>query len=228
MKVLVSGRMRASANARLMRESPSSNPSGTRDILLPRIQPTVLALEIKMATAFNYTYSYPFDSAVLEAAGGPAIRLATSLEESADDLFFDGRLRRPALVGKCLTVLSTIVRTRFYQPLDPMVLDPVVTSGGGFLRFEGFSSCCGAYARVDLSPDAFDVDLRGKGTTNVDFNDAMRAALRRMDDDQDARLQVGGDGVTTTPVFLATALADMGGAAPAGAAAGDPACNTNA
>lgn len=149
-----------------------------------------------MATAFNYTYAYPFDSAVLEAAGGPALRLATSLEESADDLFFDGRLRRPALVGKCLTVLSTIVRTRFYQPLDPLVLDPVVTSGGGLLRFEGFSSCCGAYARVDLSPDAFDVELRGKGTTNVDFNDAMRTALRRMNDEHDARLQVGGEGVT--------------------------------
>ena len=76
------------------------------------------------------------------------------------------------------------------------MLDPVVTSGGGLLRFEGFSSCCGAYARVDLSPDAFDVELRGKGTTNVDFNDAMRTALRRMNDEHDARLQVGGEGVT--------------------------------
>lgn len=148
-----------------------------------------------MSTALSYTYAYPFDSAVLDAAGKPAIRLATSLEESSDDLFFDGQLRRPALAGKCLTVLSTVVRTRFYQR-NSAPLDPVVTSGGGLLRFEGFSSCCGVYARVDFSPDAFDVELRGKGTTNVDFNDTMRAALRRMSDDENAQLQVGGAGVT--------------------------------
>lgn len=150
-----------------------------------------------MSTALSYTYAYPFESAVLEASGKPAIRLATSLEETSDDLFFDGQLRRPALAGKCLTVLSAIVRTRFYQRNQaPLALDPVVTSGGGMLRFEGFSSCCGAYARVDFSPDAFDVELRGKGTTNVDFNDTMRAALRRMNDNENAKLQVGGDGVT--------------------------------
>lgn len=149
-----------------------------------------------MATTLNYTYSYPFASAVIATTSEPAMRLATSWEGTSDDLFFDGKLRQPALVGRCLSVLTEIVRTRFYQPLDPAVLDPVVTSGGGLLRFEGFSSCCGVYARVDLSPSAFDVELRGKGTTNVDFNDAMRVALRKMTDRQEAQLQVGGDGVT--------------------------------
>ena len=148
------------------------------------------------ATAVNYAYRYPFESAVLESTSAPAMRLATSLDGTSDDLFFDGSLKQPALVGKCLTVLSSIVRTRFYQPLDPMMLDPVVTSGGGMLRFEGFSSCCGVYARVDLAPQAFDTDLRGKGTTNVDFNDAMRTALRRLSDSDNAKLQVGGEGVT--------------------------------
>ena len=62
------------------------------------------------------------------------------------------------------------------------------------LRFEGFSSCCGVYSRVDLRPDAFDVDLRGKGTTNVDFNERMRTALRR--------LPIG-----TTPRFKSAAAA---------------------
>lgn len=147
-------------------------------------------------SAVNYSYCYPFESAVLESASAPAIRLATSLDGTSDDLFFDGLLKQPALVGKCLTVLSSIVRTRFYQPLAPMMLDPVVTSGGGMLRFEGFSSCCGVYARIDLAPAAFDTDLRGKGTTNVDFNDAMRTALRRLSDSDEAQLQVGGEGVT--------------------------------
>ena len=49
--------------------------------------------------------------------------------------------------------------------------------------------------RVDLRPDAFDVDLRGKGTTNVDFNERMRTALRRLTDRDDAAFQVGGRGV---------------------------------
>ncbi len=97
-----------------------------------------------------------------------------------------------------LGVLCDTVRTRFYQPLDPLVLDPVVTSGGGMLRFEGFSSCCGVYARVDLPPESFDVDLRGKGTTNVDFNEPMRVALRRLADEESAGLRVGGQGVTLT------------------------------
>lgn len=149
-----------------------------------------------MSTVVNYTYKYPFESAVIETRAKPAIRLATSLDGTSDDLFFDGRLKRPQVVGCALTVLTTIVRTRFYQQLDPMTLDPVVTSGGGMLRFEGFSSCCGVYARVDLPPDAFDVELRGKGTTNVDFNDAMRAGLRQLNDQENVQMQVGGAGVT--------------------------------
>lgn len=64
------------------------------------------------------------------------------------------------------------------------------------LRFEGFSSCCGVYARVDLEAQAFDSELRGKGTTNVDFNDTMQTALRRLTDSNDIKLQVGGEGVT--------------------------------
>ena len=150
------------------------------------------------ATAVSYTYRYPFESSIESESATPQMRLATSLDETSDDLFFDGRLRQPAVVGKMLTVLCDIVRTRFYQRFDPLVLDPVVTSGGGMLRFEGFSSCCGVYARVDLPPAAFDVDLRGKGTTNVDFNDPMRAALRRLTDRDEASFQVGGEGVTLT------------------------------
>jgi hypothetical protein len=152
------------------------------------------------ATAVSYTYRYPFESVVELQSASPQVRMATSLDETSDDLFFDGKLRRPGIVGQMLTVLCDIVRTRFYQPLEPMALDPVVTSGGGMLRFEGFSSCCGVYARVDLPPQAFNVDLRGKGTTNVDFNEPMRTALRRLFDRDDAAFQIGGRGVTlTTP-----------------------------
>ena len=144
----------------------------------------------------SYTYRYPFGSEVDVAPAAPEMRLATSLDGTSDDLFFDGRLRQPVVVARMLGVLCDTVRTRFYQPIPANTLDPVVTSGGGMLRFEGFSSCCGVYARVDLTPDAFDADLRGKGTTNVDFNEPMRTALRRITSSDDAALQVGGTGVT--------------------------------
>ena len=148
------------------------------------------------ATAVSYTYRYPFESAVDSQQPVPQVRMATSLDGTSDDLFFDGKLRRPAVVGQMLTVLCDTVRTRFYQPLNPLVLDPVVTSGGGMLRFEGFSSCCGVYSRVDLRPEAFDVDLRGKGTTNVDFNEPHAdAPCGDCSDRDDAAFQVGGRGV---------------------------------
>ncbi|MEM0926379.1 MAG: SWIM zinc finger family protein, partial [Planctomycetota bacterium] len=132
-----------------------------------------------MATqAIEHAYRYPFTSMVVPSASEPALRLVTTLEGTSDDLFFDGRIRHPARIGRLLSVLTSIIRTRFYQPLNPLILDPVVTSGGGTLRFEGFSSCCTVYARVDLDPEAFDSELCGKGTTNVDFGNSMHSALQ--------------------------------------------------
>ena len=55
--------------------------------------------------------------------------------------------------------------------------DPVVTLDGERLRVESFSQCCGVYARADFLPDFLVADAIGKGTTNVDFNPPMRAAL---------------------------------------------------
>ena len=49
--------------------------------------------------------------------------------------------------------------------------------------------------RVDLPAEAFDSELQGRGTTNVDFNSPMRAALGRLRDQDDARLAVGSDRV---------------------------------
>ena len=42
-----------------------------------------------------------------------------------------------------------------FSHISPLA-DPVVTSGDGWLRFEGFSSCCSTYVRADLSPQAYD------------------------------------------------------------------------
>jgi hypothetical protein len=63
------------------------------------------------------------------------------------------------------------------------------------LRLEGFSGCCGVYARADLPAESFDREIRGRGTTNVDFNTPMRTALARLRDSDHALLNVGREGV---------------------------------
>src|SRR6266496_3184289 len=40
-----------------------------------------------------------------------------------------------------------------------------------------FSTCCGVHARLDLPPSALSTPPVTSGTTNVDFNPPMRAAL---------------------------------------------------
>ena len=104
-----------------------------------------------------------------------------------------------------------MVETRFYTP--PGMLrrilfqrDPVITCGGGILRLEGFSACCGVYARLDLHRDAFDADRLEPGTSNVDFHLPMRAALAKLRDGERARLEVSASGFTldsqsTGPAF---------------------------
>ena len=98
-----------------------------------------------------------------------------------------------------MLALVHVVQTRFYTP--PGVVqrliqqrDPVITCGGGMLRLEGFSACCGVYARVDLLGNAFEADRLEPGTSNVDFNPPMRAALARLGDGERARLAVSKSG----------------------------------
>ncbi len=89
-----------------------------------------------MTTAVDYAYRYPFESALLDVQSIPAIRLPTSFDEidqlsfeaadvdngnvvdeafgageDGDDLFFDGTLRQPAVVGNALSILSICVDT---------------------------------------------------------------------------------------------------------------------
>ena len=144
-----------------------------------------------MAAAAAHTYRYPFASRV-EA---PAARVATALEGTADDLFFEGRPRSPAAMARALLVVASVVRARFFRPMSEAPRDPVVTSGGDRLRWEGFSGCNGAYARLDLDAAALDCDLRGRGTTNVDFNPPMLTALSRVRDADGLAFRVGGRGV---------------------------------
>src|SRR5262249_14834596 len=92
---------------------------------------------------------------------------------------------------------SDVVRTHFFLP-RPALLDPVLTSNEDVLRLEGFSGCCGVYARVDLPASLFEAERHGRGTTNVDFNAEMRSALLRLRDDEQVEFAVGADEVVLT------------------------------
>jgi len=152
------------------------------------------------ATALSYTYRYAGASEVEAAPGSSQLRLATQVLDGGPRLFLRGRLVSPKRSGELLLALMEVVDARFHIPGAMLsrilrLADPVVTCGPERLRFEAFSQCCGAYARVDLLEEAVDGELVNPGTTNVDFNSPMRAGLARLSDSSPALLTVGADRV---------------------------------
>lgn len=143
-------------------------------------------------SSIEHAYQYPFASTlenqrwVMAASSGP------SLDEHT---FFDGRLTRPDVTARLLLVLSHIVRTHFFDARPPQ-MDPIATSSPSMVRFEGFSGCCGAYARVDLYPRAFADAAQTFGTTNVDFNPPMISHLARISRSDDTSLAITRDSVS--------------------------------
>jgi hypothetical protein len=94
--------------------------------------------------------------------------------------FFTGFLAEPAPAAQALLATAAIARAQYHVAasiIAALVRDPVVTSNTDRLRFESFSACCGVHARLDLPPRALEAAPVTSGTTNVDFNPPMRAAL---------------------------------------------------
>ena len=151
-----------------------------------------------MSAAIDFTYKYSSPSEIaINSAGNPQLSLATCDSNQNNPHFFDGKVLHPRIMGDMLVTLTDVVRTHFFLP-RPSILDPVLTSNEQLLRLEGFSGCCGVYARVDLPTSFFDGELFGRGTTNVDFNTPMRNALMRLRDNEDVQFAVGNDGVELT------------------------------
>lgn len=153
-----------------------------------------------MSSAINFSYNYRFASAVELNGGRHGLKLATSGGLEKNPYFFNGRLQNPKRTADILLTLSAISRTRFFSPgaIRERLLaaaDPVVTCDGGQLRFEVFSVCCGVYARFDLAGNALDGAWLSKGTTNVDFNPPMRAALSALNNSEQVGLKIGSDSV---------------------------------
>lgn len=149
-------------------------------------------------SALAYTYRYPFASELAITPKGPDLRLATCSGADQHPYFFKGQFVYPKQAAELLRGLSQVVQSRYYMPPGMLsrilaLADPVVTSGDDVLRLEAFSACCSAYARVDFSEPALDGELHERGTTNVDFNAPMRAALARVRDSDRVGLSVGTD-----------------------------------
>ena len=143
--------------------------------------PTTVRLVAEAAV--EHVYSYPFASAASPVPRGVRLAVATSGGDAErEPIFYNGALVNPLHVARLLIAVSGIAAARFYVPprmLQRILLaaDPVVLSDGERLRFEALSSCCGVYARADFLPDALAEAPVARGTTNVDFNPPMRAAL---------------------------------------------------
>jgi len=154
---------------------------------------------VGMATV-EHLYRYACPSSLEDSVSGLSLHLAADLDEKRDAGFFDGDLLEPLVTAKCLRTVSDLVGTRFY--VAPSMLarilreaDPVATVSQDQVRFEGFSACCSTYVRHDMSGESFDTNRSSPGTTNVDFQADMRAALARVREKTPLRLVVNQDAV---------------------------------
>jgi hypothetical protein len=150
--------------------------------------------------AISHSYRYAFESKAVPTPNGLDLRLATSGSAGENSDYFRGKFLRPLRAADLLRGLVQVVQSRFYVPPAAVarilkLADPVVTCGDDVIRFEAFSSCCSTYARLDLLPSAVDGERSGRGTTNVDFNAPMRAALAQVRESDDLGLAVGAQSV---------------------------------
>lgn len=111
-------------------------------------------------------------------------------------VFFRGLLARPDVTACGLLAVADVAASRYVdaglaQRLAS--LDPVVTASGDRLRFESFSACNSVHARLDVLPDGLAAGEVGFGTTNVDINQPLRAALAAMGGTELLHLTVGPD-----------------------------------
>lgn len=148
----------------------------------------------------EYTYAYRQPSALLPGDRAQCLSLVTSETAGRDTRFFRGSVRQPKRTADLLLAVAEVAQSRFHVPAAMLArillhADPVITCGDGRLRFEAFSACCGAYARLDLLPGSVEGEHFSAGTTNVDFNAPTRAALSRLRETDPLDLAVGSEGV---------------------------------
>ena len=156
-------------------------------------------------TAIDHVYRYGFASEFRPQTAGSdrgrldlavdssVLKTPTKKKKSDSSTFFSGILLKPKMTADLVRGVSEIVTARFNNPNWRRLADPVITVGDDRMRFEGFSGCCSAYARLDLLPDAVEGERLSRGTTNVDFNPAMLSALASLRDSDYVALNIGAE-----------------------------------
>lgn len=151
--------------------------------------------------AAEHVYRYLAPSELVDGS----CRLATSGGVADHPALAEGFVAAPQPAARSLLVVAGVAGTRFWTPPNMvaaavLAADPVVTASDEALRFESFSQCCGVYARFDLLADGLDGTVHRQGTTNVDVNPPLRAALARVGSRDPLRVRVGADDLAVTTV----------------------------
>lgn len=144
----------------------------------------------------HYTYTRP------SAMTNRGLELATSGGTPFDvdePHFFSGFVENPHIVARGLLTVADYAAKRFYTPVNTAALatlDPVVTSTPEGLRFESFTGCCSAYARLDVTD--LDAQSHQSGVTNVDINTPLREALATVTPGSPLHLTIADDALHVT------------------------------
>ncbi len=150
--------------------------------------------------AIDWHARYNAPSALSRARDGAHLHLAADSAGAGNTQYLVARALQPEITAPALRAVSEIVGSRFYVP--PAMLarilreaDPVATVNPDAVRFEGFSTCCSAYARLDIEDAALEVSTRRHGTTNVDFGPELRGALAQVRAGDALEITIGADAV---------------------------------
>ena len=142
-----------------------------------------------------------FNTQSTVTAGSLALSLATVVTKNEEQKqaveFFNGTVVHPQILARCFVVLADITATRYFQYTPEALRDPILSAQGDRLRAEVFSACNGVYARVDLLQEGFKGKI-GFGTTNVDIGPELRSALIDIKPQDDFKLTIGTEGLTST------------------------------
>jgi hypothetical protein len=144
----------------------------------------------------DYLYTYGAPSRVLEEKLGKEFLLShcSEIQENKNqNCFFYGNIVDSFIVSKCLSALAKTVRSHFAvaRGLHMSLRDPIISVGNKQMKFEGFSSCNGVYARVDINEKAIDGEFLFAGSTNVDFNNDTIRAFNTVNKNEKLILGVG-------------------------------------
>lgn len=141
----------------------------------------------------DIVYQYNQSSVLEKEANQSSLLLShfnEEYQEKSVPCFFWGKLNNSYSIARSFLTLSKVVAANF-MPASGSLRDPVITAGANKIRLEAFSSCCSVYAKVDLLPNSLNGEFLQQGTSNVDFNTEMIAALSQIRKGEEVFFSVG-------------------------------------